>query len=201
MALARQYVEQDFHTEAEYFAFEQTAFGRWEYVSGQIRLMAGGTDDHNTVAANIVRALGNALVPKNCRVYSADMKVHCGDGVNTFPDASAVCGARVYYQGRADVLTNPILIVEVLSPSTEKYDQGEKFEHYKTIPSLRDYLLVAQDQPRVMLYSHRNNHWDLQEAVGTENSVFLPSVEVTVALADVYALMEFTPDAPVGDER
>ena len=130
MALAQEYVEKDYYTEAEYFEFERTAFGRWEYVNGKIRQMSGGTTDHGAISMNIGRALGNVLVPRGCRVYGSDVKIHTGDGVNTFPDVSVFCEPNRYYLGKRDVVLDPLLIVEVLSPSTQGYDRGEKFDHY-----------------------------------------------------------------------
>ena len=193
MAAQRQYqtAEKDFYTEAEYFEFERTALGRWEYVSGVIRQMAGGADDHNVIAINVAGTLRNAMVPRGCRVYGSDMKIHTGDGNNTFPDVAVVCGPRRYHGGRTDVISNPLLIVEVLSPSTEGYDRGEKFDHYRTIPTLADYLLVSVDEPRVFHYSLRGDHWEFREASGLDAAVTLPSIETTLALADIYALIEF----------
>ena len=129
MALPRAYVEPKRWTEDEYFEFERRSLGRWEYVNGVIRAMSGGTDDHNTVVGNTGRSLGNGLTRRGCRVYVADMKVHTADGINTFPDISVVCGPRQYYRGRTDIITNPILVVEVLSRSTQEYDRNEKFAH------------------------------------------------------------------------
>lgn len=193
MAIARQYVEKDSYTEDDYFAFEETAFGRWEYVDGRIEAMAGGTDDHNTVCSNIVGTLRAALLPRGCRVYGSDMKVHCGDGTNTYPDVSVVCGTRVYHRGRTDIYANPLLIVEVLSPGTEDYDRTENFDHYRTIPSLIDYLLVSPDEARVLLYTRDGDHWDFREVMGRESAIALPSVDVTLALSDVYALIDLAP--------
>jgi Uma2 family endonuclease len=191
MALAHQYqYEKDFYTEDEYFEFERTSFGRWEYVNGEIRAMAGGSDDHNMISSNLVGTLRAALLPKGCRVYGSDMKVHTGDDVNTLPDVSVVCGPRVYHRGRTDIITNPILIVEVLSDSTEAYDQGDKFRHYQTIPTLTDYLLVAQDEARVLLYTRHDDHWHYRDISGLSSTVHLPSVETTLALSDIYALIE-----------
>lgn len=191
MALAEQYVEKTHYTEAEYFEFERTAFGRWEYVNGEIRQMSGGTTDHGAISMNIGRALGNVLVPRGCRVYGSDVKIHSGDGINTLPDISVICGEHRYYLGKKDVVLNPLLVVEVLSPSTEGYDRGKKFDHYQTINSLQDYLLVEQDKARVLLFTRQNSHWEMQEVKGMESSVYLPSVDVTLALSDVYALIEF----------
>lgn len=191
MALAAQLVEKDRYTEDEYFAFAMSAFGRWEYVQGEIRAMAGGTDDHNTIVTNIGAALHAALVPKGCRVYQSDMRVHTGDDVNTFPDVAVVCGPRVYHQGRTDTITNPCLIVEVLSPSTQGYDRGEKWDHYQTVLTLVDYLLVSPDEPRVLLLTRQADHWDMREISGLAGSVQLPSVGVTLALGEIYAQIEF----------
>ncbi len=191
MALAQRYVEKTHYTEAEYFEFERTSFGRWEYVNGEIRQMAGGKDDHNVISMSIGRALGNVLVPRGCRVYGSDMKIHTGDGVNTFPDVAVVCGERQYYLGKEDVILNPLLVVEVLSPSTAGYDRGDKFSHYQTIASLQDYALVEQDEARVRLYTRRDDHWEMREIAGLDSTVHMPSVDVTLALTDVYALIEF----------
>lgn len=188
---AQMQVEKEIWTEDEYFAFEETAFGRWEFDYGKIRAMSGGKDDHNMIAMNLGSLLQRALVPKGCRVYGSDMKIHTGDGVNTFPDVAVVCGPRVYHRGRADILTNPLLLVEVLSESTENYDRGAKWSHYQTIETLRDYLLVSPDAPRVSLFSRDADHWNFRELGGLENSLLLPSVEMTLALSDIYVSIEF----------
>ncbi len=163
MALAAQLTEKDRYTEEEYFAFAMSAFGRWEYVQGEIRAMAGGTDDHNAIITNIGATLHATLVPKGCRVYQSDMRVHTGDNVNTFPDVAVVCGLRVYHRGCTDTIANPMLIVEVLSPSTQGYDRGEKWDHYQTIATLTDYLLVSPNEPRALLLTRQADHWDLRD--------------------------------------
>ena len=159
MALPEQYVKKEFYTEAEYFEFSQTAEERWEFTPfgppqtdgsrlGVIRAMSGGTDDHAAIIGNVAAALHAASRPKGYRVYISDMRIHTGDGKNTFPDVAVVCGPRTYHRGRNDTVTNPALIVEVLSESTSGYDLVGKFAHYQTIPTLADYLLVAQDRAR-----------------------------------------------------
>jgi len=201
MALAHQYdyhhAEKDVYTEDEYFEFERRSLGRWEYVNGEIRAMSGGTANHSMIASNIIRVLGNALVPRGCRVFGLDIKVHTGDGINTFPDISVVCGPLTFHRGRTDLITNPLLIVEVLSDSTEAYDRGEKFRHYESIPALTDYLLVSQDEARVMLYTRDDDHWEYWDISGLSRAAYLPSVETTLALADIYALIEMTDDKVV----
>ena len=194
MALERQYAhyeEKDHYTEPEYFEFERTAFGRWEYVNGEIRQMAGGKDDHNAISMNVGRVLGNILASRDCRVYGSDMKIHTGNGVNTFPDVAVVCGDRRYYLGKEDVILNPLLVVEVLSPSTQGYDRVDKLDHYKSIEALQEYLMVDQNEPRVMLYTRREDHWDFREVKGLDTSIHLESIGDTLAMTDIYAKIKF----------
>ncbi len=191
MALLQKYVDDTPPTEDDYFAWEQSAPGRWEYVQGEIRAMAGGTVNHALVGADNVRVLGNALIPKGCQVFGSDLKAHTGDGVNTFPDVAVVCGERQYYQGRQDVITNPVLLVEVLSPSTEAYDRGEKFAHYQTIPTLTNDLLVSPDEPRVTLHTRMNGLWQSAEVAGLDQNVRVASLGIDIALSDIYALLTF----------
>ena len=180
-----EHAQKEFHTEVEYFEFSRTAEERWEFTPvgppgpdgsrlGVIRMMAGGTDDHAAIISNIGRVLGNALVPKGCRVYVSDMRIHTGDGENTFPDVAVVSGPRQYHAGRNDTLTNPVLIVEVLSESTASHDHGEKFAHYQTIPSLNDYLLVAQDRARAILHSRAGDHWETRLMSGLDGGCLSP---------------------------
>ncbi len=196
MAVARRYqeTEKKVYTEDEYLDFERTSSGRWEYVNGQIRAMSGGSADHSTIAMNIGATLRSALLPKGCRVLGSDMKVHTNSSTNTFPDISVVCGLLTFHRGRKDIITNPILVVEVLSSSTEAYDRGEKFLHYQTIPSLTDYLLVSQDDARVQLFTCEGDRWQPHEVTGRAGEIYLPSVDMTLALSDVYALVELPPD-------
>ena len=194
MALAEKYLpytKKTIYTEDEYFEFERRSFGRWEYVNGEIRAMSGGTANHSAIAVNIAALLRAALLFKGCRVFGSDMRVHTGDGISTFPDVSVVCGPLSFYRGRTDTLANPLLIVEVLSDSTEPYDRGEKFQHYRTLPSLTDYLLVSQREARAELYTRRGDHWEYRDITGLDSTLTLPSVEVTLALSDVYALVDW----------
>ena len=196
MAVARRYqaTEQKTYTEDEYLEFERTSVGRWEYVGGKIRAMSGGSADHSTIALNVGATLRAAISLQGCRVFGSDMKVHTNSGTNTFPDISAVCGPLTFHRGRKDILANPILIVEVLSNSTEAYDRGEKFLHYQTIPSLTDYLLVSQDEARVLLYTRAGDLWQPREVTERAGDIYLPSVDMTLALSDAYALI----DLPAG---
>lgn len=191
MAQPLAYTEPKYWTEDEYFAFERRSPGRWEFVHGVVRAMSGGTIEHNTIAGNVFADFKRRLNKSRCRVIFADVKVHTGDGVNTFPDVAVICGPREYYQGRSDTVLNPIVIVEVLSPSTQAYDLGDKFTHYKSIPSLREFVAVWRDEPRVVVYTRLGDHWEPCEAVGLQASFKLSALDMAVALSDIYDLIDF----------
>src|SRR5689334_12445470 len=127
-------------TEQEYLAFERASDIKHEFFEGELFAMAGGTMEHSLIATNCTRRLANLLVPKGCTVYNSDLRVKVeATGLLIYPDASAVCGPLSIVD--RDTLLNPALILEVLSPSTEGYDRGVKFHHYRRIPSLTTYLL------------------------------------------------------------
>ena len=121
--------------------------GRSEYADGEIFAMSGGSERHNLIATNIVRELGNQFKGRPCYVYASDMKVRIASAkVGAYPDVMAICGERQFYDERRDMVVNPTLIVEVLSDSTEAYDRGDKFAHYRSLPSLKSYLLISQNR-------------------------------------------------------
>ncbi len=192
MALARQYVEKDFYTEEEYLAWEETAVEKSEYVDGQIRAMSGGSEPHASIPVNIGAELRTALRGRGCRVLSSDMKVWAA-GVYYYPDLSVVCGPSTYRGGNKHTITNPVLVVEVLSPSTESKDRGEKFIRYQQIETLRSYLLVSQTEPRVELFERgENGHWDYTMVAGTDSTIDVPSLDITLTLAEIYDQVNFT---------
>lgn len=203
MALPQRYVEKDFYTEAEYLAWEEDAPYKSEYVNGriiplhgEIRAMSGGTSDHGVISANIIGTLWVALKGGGCRVLTSDIKLHSGDGSLRYPDVSVVCG-EIKYHGRGRiVMTNPLVLVEVLSPSTEIADRGEKMLGYQSIDSLQSYLLVDQYAARLEQYARKENgHWDYQVVEGREGVVTIPALQVTLSLSDIYDGIEF------GDKR
>jgi len=133
-------------TPQEYLLWEETQSTRHEYLNGQIFAMAGASAEHNDIVANLLGALGNELRDKPCRARGLDQRVKIPEtGLYTYPDVLVVCGQPEYEDEKRLTLLNPTVIVEVLSDSTESYDRGKKFRHYRSIPSFRDYLLVAQD--------------------------------------------------------
>jgi Uma2 family endonuclease len=183
----------------EYLALERDSDTKHEYYDGQIFAMAGASEAHNLIGANLVRAIGNQLLDRDCRLYPGDMRVLLPTGLYTYPDASLVCGPRdIQTLSGLDTLTNPTLIVEVLSKSTEAYDLGVKFDHYRAIPSLLQYLLLRQDRPRAYLYRRQaDGSWVLTTADGLTASIVLPEMGVTLPLADLYAKVDFP---PISDE-
>jgi Uma2 family endonuclease len=132
----------------EYLAFEREAECKHEYWHGEVFAMAGASREHNLLVSNLVHLLVGALQDRPCEVYPSDMRVSAASAkVFTYPDVSVVCSGPNFADDAQDTLLNPVVIIEVLSDSTEAYDRGKKFEYYRTIPSLQHYLLVAQSQP------------------------------------------------------
>ena len=191
MALPQRYVEKEFYTEEEYLTLEEDALHKSEYVNGVIRAMSGGTEEHATIPMSVGAALWNALRGRNCRVMSSDMKIWTA-GAMYYPDISVVCGPSQFHGRGRTVISNPILIVEVLSPSTEDKDRGEKFLRYQQIETLMSYLLVSQNAPRVEQFSRgESGHWDCTAVSGLESILHIPTLSVTLALADIYDQIDF----------
>ena len=144
----------------DYLALEEIAGVRHEFLNGEIYAMAGGTPEHAAMAAAIVAQLGSQLSGGSCRVYSSDLRVRVlATGLATYPDATVVCGPSERDPQSPTHVINPRLLVEVLSPSTEDYDRGEKLEHYKKIPGLAAVLLFSHDEAKVTLWQHHEGAW------------------------------------------
>ncbi len=191
MALARQFVEQDRYTEEQYLDLEETAVEKSEYIDGEIRAMSGGSEPHATIPINIGGELRTALRGHGCRVMSADMKIWAANAFY-YPDLSVVCGPSIYRNGNKHIITNPVVVVEVLSPGTEPKDRGEKFIRYQQIETLQSYLLVSQTEPRVELFERgENGHWDYILIAGLKNAIEVPSLGVTLALSEIYDQVDF----------
>ena len=172
----------------EYLELERKAERKSQYLNGEILAMAGASRAHNLIVGNLVREIGNQLRRGACEVYPSDMRVRVSaTGLYTYPDVSVVCGAPDLEDEHLDTLLNPTLLIEVLSPSTENDDRGWKSEHYRRIPSLQEYLLVPQDEPRVERYRRQGEReWLLTEVVGLDESVELASVGCRLGMGDVY---------------
>ena len=168
-------------TPAEYLAMEQAADYKSEYYGGEIFAMSGGTADHSIIGGNFIIALGRRLEAKPCRVFTSDMRLLVkSGGLYTYPDAMVVCGKIQFVERRKDTLTNPLLIVEVLSESTRDYDRGAKFNFYKQIPSLQEYVLVESENARVEVYRRVGELWTMDMTEGLDGVIQLQSVECEI---------------------
>ncbi|MDQ3928231.1 MAG: Uma2 family endonuclease, partial [Chloroflexota bacterium] len=166
---------------------EREATYKSEYINGQILAMAAASVQHNTITANLVRALGNQLADRPCHVFSSDMRVKVvATGLYAYPDGVAVCGELQLDEAQSDTLTKPPVIVEVLSPSTEAYDRGEKFAHYRRLASLTDYVLIAQDKLCIEHYVRQGTGWFLNELDAIDGTLRLASIGCEVPLRDMY---------------
>ncbi len=175
-----------------YLEIERQAERKSEYFRGEMFAMAGASPKHNRILINLIREFSNGLRRGPCLVYSNDLRVLVArTGLYTYPDLVVTCGQPEFLAPNHDTLLNPSLIVEVLSPSTETYDRGTKFAHYRNLSTLTDYLLVAQDQVRVEHHYREGDDWMAATADGPEGRVALPSIGVELSLADIYEKVDF----------
>ena len=173
-----------------YLQLEAESETKYEFHDGFILAMAGGTPAHGQIAANFISALLNALRAKGspCKVYSSDVKVAIQRARRRcYPDISVVCGPVETDTTEPRAITNPVLIVEVLSEGTEVLDRGEKFRAYRQIESLREYVLVSQDKALVEVFSRTSGDtWRIQAAIGMEASFELPALDLEIANGELY---------------
>ena len=171
----------------EYLSMERRAEFKSEYVDGTAYAMAGGSERHNLIAANLIITLGVQLRDRPCRVYPGDLKVRVPNSRKFFyPDVSVVCGETQFADEERDVILNPVLVAEVLSDGTEAFDRGKKFSSYQQIESLREYLLVSQGEFVVEHYLRQENGWLYTKAGGLEAALALPALDCRIALSDLY---------------
>lgn len=175
-------------TEQDYLTAERTAIHKSEFVGGAIYAMSGGTSRHSNLASRLIFQLSMYLEGSSCRVFTSDLRIRVPQGDYFYPDASVVCGPVETTDDRKDVCTNPILLVEVLSPSTADYDRGLKFEHYRQISSLMEYLIIHSDGLHIEHYSRQHDaSWVLREYRGQDDKIPLPAVKCELLLGSVYA--------------
>ena len=179
----------DLLTPEEYLAIERNAELKSEYFAGEAFAMAGGNRRHNLVAGNVNRLLSNQLLERPCSVYNSDMRVKIASvGKYTYPDLSVACAEEQFEDAEEDTLLNPIVIIEVLSKSTEAYDRGKKWEHYQRIDSLREYLLVSQSPYRIEQFVRQSDRsWSYTQYDGESEVVNLESIACSLRLLEVYA--------------
>ena len=179
-------------TAEEYLGLERLSEIRHEFLDGIVYAMAGESPTHSSICFNLNTTLGIQLRGTNCKGFSPNMKVRAGDErLYAYPDLAVACGATFFRDRHGDVLVNPVVIFEVLSRSTEAHDRGEKFERYKTIETLTDYVLVSQDRARIEHFSRQpDGAWALDEVNGLDASIDLASIDCRLPLAEVYDRIE-----------
>jgi Uma2 family endonuclease len=177
-----------FITPEQYLEIERKAEFKSEYFNGEMFAMSGVTTRHDDIVAQLLVLIGQHLRGKPCRVHTADMRVLANpSGLYTYPDVTVVCGTRQFADSRMDILTNPTLLIEVLSPTTEVYDRGRKGKLYRLVPSLQELLLVAQDRFEVEGYRRSpDGSWSFFEATGLLSAFELTSIGLSLTLADIY---------------
>lgn len=191
-------LEKQTWTVEQYLEMERASEEKHEFLDGEIYLMSGASRNHNLVVGSTYVSLYTQLRRQPCEVYPSDMRVRAIElDTFTYPDISVVRGESNIVQIEQDTLLNPTVIIEVLSPSTESYDRGKKFQHYRTLESLQEYVLIAQDSPRIERYTRQDgDQWLLTDAAGLDASIELVSIGCTLALADVYEKVNFAESAP-----
>jgi Uma2 family endonuclease len=181
-------------TPEEYLRIEREAPYKSEYYAGEMFAMAGGSANHSLISANTLVAIGSRLRGRRCRAYDSNLRIGVfEDDLYTYPDTSVFCDPLAFLPGTNDTAINPTVIVEVLSTSTEAYDRGRKFEHYRRLESLREYLLVSQDSPIVERFTRENDgRWVLTEAKGMAAAIRIEALDIDVPLAEIYDHVDFT---------
>lgn len=186
-------------TPEEYLAIERELPTKHEYCVGEMFAMSGASRKHNQLTFNLAALLHSQIKDRECFAFVGDMRTKVATSVSYFyPDAVITCDKPEFEDARQDTLLNPKVVVEVLSPTTESYDRGVKFELYRQILSLREYVLVAQNRAYVEHFARREDgQWLLSEIAGLDATVDLPSVDCHIALRDLYAKVDFTPEADI----
>ncbi len=184
---------QSYCSPEDYLMFERTSEAKHEYLAGSVYAMSGGSARHNRIAGSTYAALYAQLRQRNCTVYPSDMRVKAVQiGLYTYPDITIVCGNEQFEDTKEDTLVNPTIIIEVLSPSTEKYDRGKKFQHYRTILSLREYILIAQDSYHIERFLRQSdNTWVLSEATDPTGSIELTTIQAVLNVEEIYEKVTF----------
>ena len=177
---------QTLFTAEEYITQERKALHKSEYLNGQIFAMSGASRAHSLITSNISNRLYNQLMESDCEVHSSDMRVQPSPIAYFYPDVVVACGEPRFEDDIYDTLLNPIVIVEVLSPSTAAYDRGEKFSHYRQLRSLQDYILVSQHEFCVEHHWRRGQQWEHTEFRAPEDVLPLTSIGCKLSLHDVY---------------
>jgi len=189
------FAQKDYFSKEEYFCISEQSLEKLEYFDGKIIPSTGGTATHNEICANAIFAIGSALKKskKKYRLYTSDMKIQI-EKQNRFvyPDAVVVCEVPEFYDGRKDIIVNPVLIVEVLSPGTEEYDRNGKFESYRHLPSFIEYVNISQKRIELStFFKEAEDLWRTTDYESIEDIVTLKSIDCKITLQDIYDGIEF----------
>ena len=157
-----------------------------EYYDGQIFAMAGASLPHNRITVNLLAFVRPALANRGCEAFGSDLRVQTPGGLFTYPDVTIVCGEPLIIQGRPDTLTNPIVLVEVLSDATRAYDRGQKFTLYKEIPTLREYVIVDQAEVLVEVFRLTDNRWAPESYESLDATLTFKSIDLAMPLREIY---------------
>lgn len=184
-------------TPTQYLHAERGAASRSEYVDGRVYTLAGASRVHNLIVLNTASELRGQLRGRPCEVYANHMRVKVErTGMYTYPDVVGVCEEPEFEDEQLDTLLNPAVVIEVLSPSTERYDRGEKFAHYRRLASLQEYVPIAQDIRRIDHYRRNGDSWVLTEVSEPGAELVLASVGAALTLADIYDRVELADPPP-----
>jgi Uma2 family endonuclease len=177
-----------FYSKEEYLEMEAAADYKSEYYNGEIFAMSGGSPNHSTICFNLNRRIGEAIDDQDCHGFESNMKLAIAKTNSyVYPDLMVVCGDIELAENTGDAITNPVLIIEVLSPSTESFDRGLKFAYYRSLPSLKEYVLVSQDEPQIEAYYKQDEKiWIYTVARGLEDKIAFRSIDTELALSEVY---------------
>jgi len=180
-------------TVEEYFALDESSSEvRYEYIDGHVTMLAGGTLDHSLIGANIITTLRNALRGTPCRVFTTDARIELSPTRYVYPDVSVSCDERD--RGRVRNLTAPRLVIEVLSPKTERYDRGRKFAFYRDCPTIQEYVLIEPDFPSVEIYRRERGRLWVLRTFGEGDEIELVSVGIHFPISAIYEDVIFPPD-------
>ena len=187
-------------TPEEYLAMEDAAESKHEYYQGEIFAMAGASKNHDRIGVDLGTNVNTALKSSKCEVFSNEMKIWSNaKNFFTYPDLIIVCGKAEFYQDRDDILTNPLVVFEVLSKSTQSYDRAEKFEFYRSIPTFQEYILIDQWRVHVeQRYMETRNKWILMEYSQITDVIKLTKVDIEIPLREIYRRVEFAEGMALG---
>ncbi len=179
-------------TEAEYLAFERESDIKHEYINGTVYAMAGGTREHIVITGNTFATLHSQRRKHGCEVYQSEMRVRVSSLKYVYPDVTVSCGTPEFTDDDRRILLNPHIVIEVLSPSTEAFDRGGKFQFYRNIPSIQHYLLISQDTPRIEGFSRQSSGlWTFKDTNGLNSTFEIETFNFTLNLRDIYEQIIF----------